>query len=68
MLAQSELGSIYLLIARPDCHLNDLPLDYGTVDYAVEHVLNVALCFLLDRRALGAQALCVLDAGLLCRD
>ena len=65
MLAQSELGSIDLLIAGPDCHPTEVPLDYGTVDYAVEHVLNVALCFLLDRRALGAQALCVLDAGLL---
>jgi hypothetical protein len=68
VLAQYQLGSVDLLDAVHDCHPNEVPLDYGTVCYAVEHVLNVALCFLLDRRAPGAQALCVLDAGLLCRD
>jgi len=62
VLAQYQLGSVDLLDAVPDCHLSEVSPDYDTVCYAVEHVLNVALSFLLDRRALGAQVLCVLDA------
>ena len=54
MLAQYQLDSVDLLDAGPDCPPGEVPLDYGTGDYAPGHVLNVALCFLLDLRALEA--------------
>jgi hypothetical protein len=63
VLAQYRLGSVDLLDADPYCRLNDLPLGYGTVCYAVEHVLSVALSFLLDLRAPGALRLCVEQVG-----
>ena len=51
MLVLRELDSVDLLDARPDCLTGEVPLGYGTGDYARGHVLNVALCFLLDLRA-----------------
>ena len=53
MLVLRELDSVDLLDAVPYCLTGEVPLGYGTGDYARGHVLNVDESFLPGWRAPG---------------